>query len=77
MVTSLSTPSPEMISPHRMMPEIEMLSEMLVRVAASWLPTPARLAASVAQAASSAVMARPNIVPSSAVDVRAEKPWAK
>ncbi len=56
MVTSLRTPRPEMMRPHRMMPEMEMLSEMFARVAESWLPTPARLAASVAQAASSAVM---------------------
>ena len=77
MVTSLRTPSPEIMSPHRMMPEMEMWSEMFASVAASWLPTPARFAASVAQAASSEVMASPNIVPSSAVDVLAEKPWAK
>jgi hypothetical protein len=66
-----------MIRPQRMMPEMEMLSEILARVAASWLPTPARFAASVAHAARSAVMPRPNIVPSSAVEVRAENPWAK
>ena len=77
MVTSLRTPRPEMMSPQRITPEMEMLEDVFTRVAASWLPTPARLAASVAQAASSAVMANPKMVPRSAVEVRAENPWAK
>ncbi|MDI2037245.1 hypothetical protein PJL15_04389 [Paenarthrobacter nitroguajacolicus] len=77
MVTSLRTPRPEMISPHRMMPEMEIVGDMFTNVEASWLPTPARLAASVAQAASSAVIPSPKMVPNKAVDVRAEKPCAK
>ncbi|BCW51448.1 hypothetical protein StoSoilB13_37900 (plasmid) [Arthrobacter sp. StoSoilB13] len=66
-----------MIRPHKMMPEIEILSDIFISVAASWSPTPARLAASVAHAANSAVMPNPKMVPSRAVDVLAEKPWAK
>ena len=77
MVTSFSTPRPEMISPHRMMPDTEMLSEELMSVYAFSSSTPTRWAASVAHAARQAVMDSPNSVPSSAVEVRAVKPWAK
>ncbi len=66
-----------MMSPHRMMSEMEMLPEMLDRGEASELPAPQRFAASVDQAASAAVMPSPNIVPGRAVDVRAENPCAK
>ncbi|MDI2022141.1 hypothetical protein PJL18_02671 [Paenarthrobacter nicotinovorans] len=77
MVTSLRTPRPEIIKPHRMIPEIDICGDMFTNVEASWFPTPARFAASVAQAASRAVIPRPKMVPSNAVDVLAENPWAK
>lgn len=66
-VTSLSTPSPEIISPQVMTPEMESLSETLMSWYVFSSPVPVRYAAETDQVASSAVMPRPKRVPNRAV----------